>query len=154
MRVALGSDEATDLTAGIEGDLRRRGYEVMLFGALRAGADPAWPTVGRAVGEAVASGECRYGVVCCWTGTGVSIAANKVPGVRAALCTEPETASGARTWNDANVLALPLRNTPVTLARAILDAWFATPPTDDPQYRPMIDRIENIQGPTCSVVEP
>lgn len=142
MKIALGSDESTELTAALERDLRERGHDVVLVGALKSGDDDAWPSVGRRVGEAVASGECDYGVVCCWTGTGVSIAANKVYGVRAALCNDPETAGGARTWNDANVLALSLRNTAIPIAKAMLDAWFSAKPTDDPKYRPMIERVE------------
>lgn len=141
MNVALGSDEATELTAALERDLRERGHTPVLFGALEPGADDSWPGVGRSVGEAVASGRCTYGIVCCWTGTGVSIAANKVPGVRAALCNDAETAAGARTWNDANVLALSLRSTAIPVAKAMLDAWFSAQPTDDPKYRPMIAQI-------------
>lgn len=141
MRIALGSDEATELTAALERELRERGHEVVLFGVLGPGRDDAWPNVGRAVAEAVASGDCTYGVVCCWTGTGVSIAANKVPGVRAALCADAETAAGARTWNDANVLALSLRSTAIPIAKTILDAWFSTAPTSDPKYAAMIAQI-------------
>lgn len=144
MKIALGSDESTELTAALERDLQERGHDVMLVGALKAGDDDAWPSVGHRVGEAVAAGECDYGVVCCWTGTGVSIAANKVPGVRAALCNDPETAGGARTWNDANVLALSLRSTAIPIAKAMLDAWFSAQPTNDPKYRPMIERVEKI----------
>lgn len=141
MRIALGSDEATELTAALERDLRERGHDVALFGALAPNDDDAWPAVGRSVGEAVTRGECSFGVVCCWSGTGVSIAANKVPGVRAALCNDVETAAAARTWNDANVLALSLRSTAIPVAKAMLDAWFSTPPTQDPKYRPMIARL-------------
>ena len=90
-----------------------------------AGQGEPWPDVGRRVGELVASGECELGVVCCFTGTGVSIAANKVPGVRAALCTDADTARGARRWNDANVLAFGLRLTTVTLVEELLDAFLA-----------------------------
>jgi ribose 5-phosphate isomerase B len=146
VRIALGSDEATELTAALERDLRERGHEVLLVGALAAGDDDAWPSVGRRVGEAVAKGECRFGVVCCWTGTGVSIAANKVDGVRAALCNDAETAAGARTWNDANVLALSLRSTAIPIAQAMLDAWFSAQPTDDPKYRPMIAQVDSAAG--------
>lgn len=141
MRIALGSDEATELTAALERDLRERGHDVVLLGALATGEDDAWPSVGRAVAEAVALGDCNTGVVCCWSGTGVSIAANKVAGVRAALCNDVETATAARTWNDANVLALSLRSTAIPVAKAMLDAWFGTGPTDDPKYRPMIAQI-------------
>jgi ribose 5-phosphate isomerase B len=94
---------------------------------VRPEGDP-WPDVGRAVGEAVAGGAADVGVVCCWTGTGVSMAANKVAGVRAALCTDAETAAGARRWNDANVLALGLRLTTEALAAEIVDAFLATEP--------------------------
>ena len=94
--------------------------------------DP-WPDVGRRVGERVADGRCDVGVVCCWTGTGVSMAANKVPGVRAALCTGAETARGARRWNDANVLAFG-RLTTETVVTEMLDAFLTTEPT--PRRRP------------------
>jgi len=147
MRIALGSDEPTELTGALERDLRERGHEVALFGALNPGADDAWPNVGRAVAQAVASGRCDYGVVCCWTGTGVSIAANKVPGVRAALCGDAETAAGARTWNDANVLALSLRATSIPIAKAMLDAWFGAAPTTDPKYAAMIEQIQSADLP-------
>lgn len=142
MRVALGSDEATELTTALERDLRERGHEVVLFGILGPGKDDNWANAGRTVGEAVASGQCDMGVVCCWTGTGVSIAANKVPGVRAALCGDAETAAGARTWNDANVLALGLRSTAIPMAKAMLDAWFDACPTSDPKYAAMIAQIQ------------
>jgi ribose 5-phosphate isomerase B len=142
MKIALGSDEATELTAALERDLRDRGHDVVLVGALLPGDVDAWPSVGRGVAAAVANGQCAYGVVCCWTGTGVSIAANKVPGVRAALCNDVETAAGARMWNDANVLALSLRSTAIPVAKAMLDAWFSTMPTNDAKYRPMIDDVE------------
>lgn len=141
MRIALGSDEATDLTTALERDLRERGYDVALFGVLGPARDDAWPNIGRAVGEAVACGNCEYGIVCCWTGTGVSIAANKVSGVRAALCNDAETAAGARKWNDANVLALSLRSTAIPIAKAMLDAWFSSSPTGDPKYAAMIAQV-------------
>lgn len=143
MRVALGSDEATELTTALERELRERGHEVALFGVLAPAKDDNWANAGRAVGEAVASGSCDFGIVCCWTGTGVSIAANKVPGVRAALCNDAETAAGARTWNDANVLALSLRSTAIPIAKAMLDAWFSAVPTGDPKYAAMIAQIQS-----------
>ena len=121
MRVAFGTDEATTLTAEVKRELAGRGHEVVTV----AEEDP-WPDVGRAVGEAVAEGRADRGVVCCWTGTGVAIAANKVAGVRAALCTDAETARGARRWNDANVLAFGLRLTSPALAAEMLDAFLST----------------------------
>ncbi len=145
MRIALGSDERTELTDALERDLRQRGHRVSLFGALREGDADAWPSVAQAVAQTVARAECQYGVVCCWSGTGVSIAANKVRGVRAALCADAETAAAARAYNDANVLALSLRSTAVPVAKAILDAWFDGAPTGDPKYRAMIATVEDIQ---------
>jgi ribose 5-phosphate isomerase B len=121
MRIAFGTDESNALTADVVDELERRGHHVTKV----AVAEP-WPDVGRLVGEAVASGRAERGVVCCWTGTGVSMAANKVPGIRAALCTDAETARGARRWNDANVLALGLRLTSPELAREMLDAFLST----------------------------
>jgi ribose 5-phosphate isomerase B len=146
MKIALGSDEATELTTALERELRERGHQVALFGALAPQPDDNWVNAGRAVGEAVASGSCESGIVCCWTGTGVSIAANKVPGVRAALCADAETAAGARTWNDANVLALSLRSTAIPVAKAMLDAWFSAAPTSDPKYAAMIAQIQTAES--------
>src|SRR5216683_5217597 len=128
MRIAFGTDERTFLTEWITSELAAKGHHVDVV------ADAiAWPDAGRAVGEAVAHGDAEFGVVCCWTGTGVSIAANKVPGVRAALCTDAETARGARRWNDANVLALGLRLTSPTIAAEMLDAFFGAEP--EPEER-------------------
>ena len=126
MRIALGADDSTRVVDAIAEFLRAAGHEVTRFGKA-AGADEAWAATGRRVAEAVASGDQQLGVVCCWTGTGVSIAANKVCGVRAALCVDAETARGARKWNDANVLALSLRLTSEEVAREILAAWLAEP---------------------------
>lgn len=121
MRVALGTDEHTALVDHLHRRLTQLGHDVVVV------ADgESWPDVGRSVGEAVASGRADRGVVCCWTGTGVSIAANKVPGVRAALCTDAETARGARRWNDANVVALGLRLTSPEVASEMLTAFFST----------------------------
>ncbi|MBI2866830.1 MAG: RpiB/LacA/LacB family sugar-phosphate isomerase [Chloroflexi bacterium] len=126
MRLAVGSDERTHLTDAVVGELQRLGHQVKLLGALGEG-DPLWPIVARAVAEEVVSGRCDEGVLLCWTGTGVTIAANKVPGIRAALCDDAETAAGARTWNLANVLTMSLRRTSEAVAKEILQAWFATP---------------------------
>jgi ribose 5-phosphate isomerase B len=121
VRIAFGTDERTEITDRIKQGLADRGHDVVVVGE----GDP-WPDVGRRVGEAIAGGRAERGVVCCWTGTGVSIAANKVPGVRAALCTDPETAAGARRWNDANVLALGLRLTSPALADEMIAVFLAT----------------------------
>ena len=135
MRVAFGTDEVTPVTAAIVTHLEAAGHAVV-FPADGA----AWPEVGRLVGAAVASGQADRGVVCCWTGTGVSMAANKVPGVRAALCTDAETARGARRWNDANVVALGLRLTSAEVGREIVDAFFHEDP--DPSEAGTISRVE------------
>jgi ribose 5-phosphate isomerase B len=134
VKIAFGTDERTALTDGLRTRLRDAGHEVVDCGD----GDP-WPDVGRAVGEAVAGGRADRGVVCCWTGTGVSIAANKVVGVRAALCTDAETARGARRWNDANVLALGLRLTSDTVADEIVGAFLST--DVDPEECERIDRL-------------
>jgi ribose 5-phosphate isomerase B len=134
MRVAFGSDEATPIAQEIARAVSAAGHELVL----RVEDEP-WPDVGRQVGEMVAAGEADRGIVCCWTGTGVSIAANKVPGVRAALCTDAETARGARRWNDANVLALGLRLTTPATAVEMLDAFLRTEP--DPEEAANITKV-------------
>ncbi len=125
MRIVLGSDEVTPLTEAVEADLLARGIEVLAVGP-PAGEPLEWAAVGRRVGEQVASGAVDAGVLFCWTGTGASIAANKVRGVRAALCADAPTAAGARRWNDANVLVMSLRLTSPQVAREMLDAWLET----------------------------
>lgn len=139
MKVVLGSDERTALTDAVVEDLRARGHEVALVGP-PGGEAKEWAQVGREVGDAVAAGAAATGVLFCWTGTGASIAANKVRGVRAALCADAATAAGARRWNDANVLVLSLRLTSPDLAHEMLDAWFATAP--DPDETVNIGRLE------------
>ena len=135
MRIAFGTDEPTALTDAIKRHLADGGHTVVT--AAEEGAP--WPDVGRAVGEAVVGDRAEIGVACCWTGTGVSIAANKVPGVRAALCTDAETARGARRWNDANVLAVSLRLVSSEVAAEMLDAFVATEP--DPDESPQIAKL-------------
>lgn len=135
MRIAFGTDERTPVTDAVEGWLDANGHEVVVP-AERGGP---WPDVGAAVARAVADGDADRGVVCCWTGTGVSIAANKVPGVRAALCTDRGTAEGARRWNDANVLAFGLRLTSEAVAAELLEAFLGTDVDDD--ERPEIAKL-------------
>jgi ribose 5-phosphate isomerase B len=139
MKVVVGSDERTALTDAVADALRRRGHEVRLSGPL-AGEDLSWSAVGREVGGAVASGTADTGVLFCWTGTGASIAANKVPGARAALCWDAATAEGARRWNDANVLVMSLRATSPPVAEEMLDAWFRAQP--DPSEQDNIAALE------------
>ncbi len=140
MRVVLGSDEKTALTDAVVADLEARGAQVQLVGP-PAGDGGEWADVGREVGERVARGDADTGVLFCWTGTGASIAANKVRGVRAALCTDAATAAGARKWNDANVLVLSLRLTSPDVAHEMLDAWFST--DADPGEAENIAKLEH-----------
>jgi ribose 5-phosphate isomerase B len=129
MRIAVAADELTGVAGAVVDELRRRGHEPLLHGALSDEERDDWAWASEAAARDVADGRAEQGVVCCWTGTGASIAANKVHGVRAALCADGETARGARTWNDANVLALSLRTTSEALLGEILDAWFGGEPS-------------------------
>ena len=139
MKVVLGSDESNALTDAVIADLEARGHAVQLVGP-PTGDESQWAEVGREVGERVADGRAETGVLFCWTGTGASIAANKVRGVRAALCTDAATAAGARKWNDANVLVMGLRLTSPTVAGEMLDAWFDA--EADPSEKANIDRLD------------
>jgi ribose 5-phosphate isomerase B len=127
LKLAVGSDEKTVLTDFVVEELRKRGHKVELFGPLK-GQPMGWPDVGEKIALEVSNGRVDQGVLFCWTGTGVTIAANKVPGVRAALCWDAETARGARLWDDANVLAMSLRSVSPAVAKEILDAWFSSQP--------------------------
>jgi ribose 5-phosphate isomerase B len=126
VRFCVGADEYDPLLDVIAAELRALGHDVTLVGA-KPDASAPWGNVALEIARAVAGGAVDQGIVCCYTGTGVSMAANKVPGVRAALCVDAETAKGARQWNDANVLALSLRLTSPTVAKEIVRAWSATP---------------------------
>jgi ribose 5-phosphate isomerase B len=128
MRIALGSDEPYPVHAEVRRWLEERGHQVLPFGSLATGAEAPFAEVAEQAALAVAGGECEEGVLLCWTGTGISIAANKVAGVRAALCSDPGQAAGARVWNHANVLCLSNRTLSGDMAREILAAWFDTPP--------------------------
>jgi ribose 5-phosphate isomerase B len=131
MRIAVASDERTGVAEAVVEELRRRGHEPLPHGALADGERDDWAWASETAAREVADGGADQAIVCCWTGTGASIAANKVDGVRAALCGDAETARGARRWNDANVLALSLRTTSAPLLGEILDAWFEGEPSDD-----------------------
>lgn len=126
MRIALASDEPYAVHTTLRQELERRGHEVVPFGAIASGKEEPWAEVAEAAAQAVARGECDEGVFSCWTGTGISMAANKVAGIRAALCTDAATAAGARVWNHANVLCLSNRLLSPDLAKEILAAWFET----------------------------
>jgi ribose 5-phosphate isomerase B len=131
MRISVAADERTGVAEAVVEELRRRGHEPLVHGALNDEERDDWAWASEAAARDVAEGRAEQAVVCCWTGTGASIAANKVAGIRAALCAYSETARGARTWNDANVLALSLRSTSAALLGEILDGWFETPPSEE-----------------------
>lgn len=127
MKIAVCSDEPYPLHEMLVTELEQRGHEVVRFGSVASGREEPWAEVARAAAEAIARGDCDEGVFFCWTGTGIAMAANKVPHVRAALCIDPETARGARIWNHANVLAMSNRLMTAERAREILEAWLNTP---------------------------
>ena len=131
MVFSVAADERTGVAEAVAEELRRRGHETIEHGALSDSERDDWAWASEAAARDVAEGRADQGIVCCWTGTGASIAANKVPGIRAALCADAETARGARTWNDANVLALSLRTTSEAVLGEILDGWFDTPPSGE-----------------------
>lgn len=130
MRIAVASDEPYPVHATVRRILDERGHTVVPFGAIASGADEPWPDVAEAAAIAVASGQCDEGIFFCWSGTGISMAANKVAGVRAALCSDPGAAAAARVWNHANVLCLSNRALSDDMANEVLAAWFDTPPGD------------------------
>ena len=130
MRIAVASDEPYPVHGRIVEWIESRGHTVVPFGAVATGRDAPWATTAEAAARAVATGACDQGVLLCWTGTGISMAANKVPGIRAALCGDPGTAAGARVWNHANVLCLSNRTLSGDMAAEILEAWFDTDPGD------------------------
>jgi ribose 5-phosphate isomerase B len=147
MRISIAADERTGVAESVAGAVRARGHEVAaLHGALRDDERDDWAWASEAAARDVASGRADQAIVCCWTGTGASIAANKVPGVRAALCGDAATADGARRWNDANVLALSLRATSSAVLDEVLDAWFAGTPSDDATDRANIDHLAELDG--------
>lgn len=150
MKIVVGSDEKTHLTDLIEQDLAKRGFDVELVGPLIQDSID-WPHVAEQVAERVAQGGADEGILFCWTGTGVSIAANKVPGIRAALCQDAETARGARLWNRANILCLSLRATSETVAKEILDAWFGTPLGTDPADLAAVEHVGQIEEKYAAV---
>lgn len=144
MRIAVSTDMLEGVAAAVVDQLEARGHEVLCFGAYDPDARSDWAWGSEAAARAVAGGSADQGVVCCWTGTGASIAANKVSRVRAALCGDAETAAGARKWNDANVLALSLRLLSEPQLAEILDAWFAGEPSADPADRANVTHVDEI----------
>ena len=144
MRIAVSTDMLKGVAEDVVERLQANGHEVLRFGAYDPASRTDWAWGSEAAARAVADGSADQGVVCCWTGTGASIAANKVRGVRAALCVDPETATGARQWNDANVLALSLRLTSGPLLEEILEAWFAAAPSIDAADAANVAHVDQI----------
>ena len=145
MRIAIAADERTGVADAVVDEVRRRGHEPLVHGALSDSEPDDWAWASEAAARDVAEGRAEQGIVCCWTGTGASIAANKVRGIRAALCADAATADGARRWNDANVLALSLRTTSEAVLGEILDAWFAAQPSPDADDAANVAHIADIE---------
>jgi ribose 5-phosphate isomerase B len=146
MRIAVAADERVGVAEAVIEELRKRGHEPLPHGALAEGEREDWAWASEAAARDVAEGRAEQAIVCCWTGTGASIAANKVDGVRAALCLDAQTAAGARKWNDANALAISLRATSEAELAEILDAWFAGEPSPDADDTANVEHLAEIEG--------
>ncbi len=146
MRIAVSADERVGICDVLIDELRRRGHDVVPHGVFAEGEREDWAWCSEAAARDVVEGRADQAIVCCWTGTGASIAANKIPGVRAALCADAPTAAGARKWNDANVLALSLRCTSTALLNEILDAWLSSGPSDESEDRANVAHVAEIEG--------
>ncbi len=142
MKIAVSTDERTDLIETLLQLLTERGHEILYFGPSTKGTSVDWPLITQDAVEAIRNKTADEGIVCCWTGTGASMVANKIPGVRAALCVDAVTAKGARMWNHANVLALSLRLTSEPVLKEILAAWFETPFSTDEWNKLQMERIQ------------
>ena len=147
MKIAVAADERTGVAEALADELRTRGHEPIPHGALNDAERDDWAWASEAAARDVADGRAEQAIVCCWTGTGASIAANKVEGIRAALCGDAATAEGARKWNDANVLALSLRATSEAELSEILDAWFGGEPSGDAEDRANVEHVGEIESP-------
>jgi ribose 5-phosphate isomerase B len=145
MLISIAADEVVGVASALAGELERRGHTTIAHGALGEDERSDWAWASEAVARDVADARAEQGIVCCWTGTGASIAANKVDGVRAALCADAATAAGARRWNDANVLALSLRTTSRAELTEILDGWFGTRPSEDSGDRANVEHLSEIE---------
>ena len=146
MRVSVAADERVGIAEAVVEQLLKRGHDPIPHGALAEGERDDWAWASEAAARDVAEGRADQAIVCCWTGTGASIAANKVEGVRAALCLDAQSAEGARRWNDANALALSLRATSEAELSEILDAWFAGEPSGDAEDAANVEHIAEIEG--------
>jgi ribose 5-phosphate isomerase B len=144
--ISLAADEMTGIARSLVDELQRRGHETLAHGVLNESERDDWAWASEAAARDVAEGRAEQAIVCCWTGTGASIAASKVPGVRAALCCDAATAAGARRWNDANALALSLRATSEAELSEILDAWFSGEPSEDSDDRENVAHLAEIES--------
>jgi ribose 5-phosphate isomerase B len=147
VRVSVAADERIGVAETVVEELRRRGHDPIVHGALSGSERDDWAWASEAAARDVAEGRAEQAIVCCWTGTGASIAANKVPGVRAALCGDAQTAAGARRWNDANALAISLRATSDAELGEILDAWFSAESSEEGDDRANVDHLSEIESP-------
>jgi ribose 5-phosphate isomerase B len=136
MRVAFAADDSNETVDAVRKRLAERGE------LIEPADGGSWPEMSETVARAVADGEADYGVLMCWTGTGTAIAANKVPGVRAAQAWEPWIAENARRWNDANVLTLSLKRLAPDVAVECLDAFLDVDNPDDDE----LDNIAKLAG--------
>jgi ribose 5-phosphate isomerase B len=145
MKFAVAADERAGVADAVVAELEKRGHEAIRHGALSDEERDDWAWASEAAARDVAEGRAESAVVCCWTGTGASIAANKVPGIRAALCADAATAAGARRWNDANVLALSLRSTSEAELGEIIDAWLEGRPSAEPDDVANVRHLDEIE---------
>jgi len=146
MRISVSADERVGIADAVLAELRKRGHEPIPHGALNDSERDDWAWASEAAARDVAEGRTEQAIVCCWTGTGASIAANKVAGIRAALCVDAQTAEGARRWNDANVLALSLRATSEAELTEILDAWFSAEASGEVDDRSNVEHLAELDG--------
>ena len=146
MKIAVAADERVGVAEALVEELRKRGHDPIAHGALAEGEREDWAWASEAAARDVAEGRAEQAIVCCWTGTGASIAANKVDGVRAALCLDAQTADGARRWNDANALALSLRTTSQAELAEILDAWFGGEASSETEDAANVEHLSEIEG--------
>ncbi|MGA9634517.1 MAG: RpiB/LacA/LacB family sugar-phosphate isomerase [Solirubrobacterales bacterium] len=146
MKIAVAADERVGVAEALVEELRKRGHDPIAHGALAEGEREDWAWASEAAARDVAEGRAEQAIVCCWTGTGASIAANKVDGVRAALCLDAQTAEGARKWNDANALAISLRATSDAELAEILDAWFGGEASSDAEDAANVEHLSEIEG--------
>jgi ribose 5-phosphate isomerase B len=150
MKIVVSSDEYSPLIDNLIDEVKQRGHDVWYFGPSQNEKAADWPEITLKAIEEVRAKRADEAIVLCWTGTGCTIIANKVAGIRAALCGDAETAKGARIWNHANVLGLSLRTTSLPVLKEILTAWFETPYSNDPWNILQIERVNKLDNSLIS----